>query len=183
MISNIEIVQKNGIFASYFIDGKKHDISIETIKECWNDYDEDYGAEFVRLYPNDEKIAMLLTNYNGQSGIILIWDAINDEITHISNGDYAVAICLYDNYIYVLLAVMGWGVKLHSEMYRVPIGIKNNLDEGEKLEGFNFEQIEFYNGNADDIDLFVNSNEYVIRIGQKKYPILRSKNEKFIDEN
>lgn len=69
----------------------------------------------------------------GQGNFIVGWDTDEKKIVHVSNGEFAERVFMYDGYVYSVCEVCCYGVKAHLAADRVKFGTMDRCGETESL--------------------------------------------------
>ena len=94
MIDNLKLIFKEDILATYELNGKESKFPLEAIRKYW-DYANEADLEGAKLYTDDNNVVALLTTASDQGGVVVIWDAASEEITHISDASLTVDVDKY----------------------------------------------------------------------------------------
>lgn len=114
-MSNMHIELGNNIagkkyFLTVFVDGEKHHIKYKDLKK-YDNYASPNEIESARCY-YDEANNCIVANYtaaSGQDGLTFLWDIANKQITHVSDGSYAIKIIVHKNKVYTLREISTYG--------------------------------------------------------------------------
>lgn len=126
-----------------------------------------------RIYVFDDKtIVLILLAVSNQTGVIVAWDVESSEIIHVSNGDFTVAADVSEGYLYSLAYVHSFAEPGNFQLWKVPFGTKEQKDTCillDKVNEFNFLNIDDYSGTFDDVDLVIDFRSIKICLGSATY--------------
>ena len=170
-----DFVVEDDTFLEYQYQGKSGVIHFSDLNKYWNyaTADDFEGGSF--LIQNNLIIGTMLVA-QGQGGIIYVWDAEKDELIHISEGSYTVAIALANQTIYNLALVSNFMTKAHFIIEKRNLGIMDAFFEGERLTCEIPCTPDDYNGDMNTINLAVLSENLCIILNDKEYVVKESVN-------
>ena len=161
-----------GVFATYDIQGEKHELLLKGIEPYWQ-YANETDIEQITVRAVDNYIIAVFTVASGQGGVVTVWNA-DGELIHISSGSFGLASTIFDGYVYTLCAVINWGHPLSFSLKRIRLGAMDAFEEdSDEVEGFVFNEREVYDASlhGEVVFLEVNANECVISTLNKEYRI------------
>lgn len=82
-------------------------------------------AEEVSAVFNGDLIVGTVTGYNGQAGMIFVWDPVEDRIVHVTNGEFAVRAILNNNKVYSFHYISYWGKQPEFAVYCEDLGCRD----------------------------------------------------------
>ncbi|MBR1597392.1 MAG: hypothetical protein IJ661_00600 [Lachnospiraceae bacterium] len=172
MIENLKLVLKEDVLATYELDGKESKLPLEAIRKYW-DYANEADLEGAKLYTDDNNVVALLATASDQGGVVVIWDAASEEITHISDASYTVAVDIYEGKVFTLSFIQSFGTPLTAKMFIEPVGTMDAFKEADEDRNFEFEELSDYDGDASDVSLTVDADNYIINIKDKEFVVNR----------
>ena len=168
-LSNLFIIPdfKNG-FASVELDGQTRVLKMKDLRKHWS-YATKSRIESAAIEEHgDEVLGYLLTD-SGQGGIVFVWDPAKNEIIHVTEGAFTVAVTMDGHYVYSLCYVISWGTPAHFILLRSEKGTINALEEGTELNCVFPPFLDNYDGNAGSIKMNVkNDNTVEIEMNGEK---------------
>ena len=166
----MHLIEKNDDFLAYTINQKQYIIHYSDLAQFW-EYANITDTEAVHAEVKGAYIIAVLHTAGAQGGIIFIWDCNKHELAHVSDGSYAYAIVLYDNYVYALCAVSNFITNIHFELTKCIFGTMDAWREPEYIEcKFSCDPMEF-NGDFESIKLYCDKGFFAMKLNGNTYSI------------
>lgn len=108
-------------------------ITLDKLLPYW-DYAVAEEIEFVDAGVFGDYIGGIVTVAGGQGGIVFLWDMDEEEIVHVSDGSYTIAMDVDENSIYSLCLIENFSTPAHFAAFRSPLGIFDAFSNPERLD-------------------------------------------------
>lgn len=126
----IKYDSNNHLF-DYCLDGKKGYINFSDLTQyCDIEFDDidDYYARYI-----SGNLEIVLSGFDGQWGLICVWDINNNKFVHVSNGECCLRTLIKDNKVYSLCSVEAYGVEQHFELSSIDFGVIDSSLESDTI--------------------------------------------------
>lgn len=133
MINNIKYVADRDIIISYEIDGEADTVLFSDIKKYWEYASSEEFESGQAWYIDNNKIMFTIMIASAQAGVIVIWNAMEKRVEHISNADFCIDAKIKGNMIYQLKEISFYGMPTHYCVETISVGIKDFTMKGDQL--------------------------------------------------
>ena len=100
-----------------------------------------------------------------QAGLVIVYDAEQDKVIHVSDGAYCIAAFIFDEYLYHLCAVHNYSCPNHWQMYAVKTGTMDAGCCGDRL--YTQYPCRLIDSKIHDVRLEVNDSGIFITVNEK----------------
>lgn len=113
-------------------DGLSQTITLDKLLPYW-DYAVAEEIESVDACVIGDYIAGIVTVASRQGGIVFLWDMNEEEIIHVSDGSYTIAVAIDEDSVYSLCLIENYSTPAHFAAYKSPLGIFDAFNNPEPL--------------------------------------------------
>lgn len=172
MLTGIKFIAQGDTLIEYEKNGGKSAICFSAIESLWSyAAEEDFEGGTAKII--DEKILFSMLTASGQGGIVAVWDTDAEEIEHISEGSYCVAVDIHNDKVYRLLCVSNFTTKTNFQLWETPYGVMDSDEEGKQIDVAFPEIADEFDGDSSNIALKVTDEVISLELNGNTYSIER----------
>lgn len=172
MLTGIKFIAKGDTLIEYEKDGEKCAIHFSDIESLWSyATEEDFEGGTAKII--DGKILFTMLTASSQGGIVAVWDTDTEEIEHLSEGSYSVAVDVHNDKVYRLLCVSNFTTKANFQLWETPYGVMDADEEGTQMDVAIPEIVDEFDGDCSKIALKVTDKAITLQLNGNTYSIER----------
>ena len=172
MLTGIKFTAQGDTLIEYEKNGGKAVIRFSDIESLWQ-YSTEENFEGGTAKIIDEKILFTMLTASAQGGIVAVWNTDTEEIEHISEGSYCVAVDVHNDKVYRLLFVSNFTTKANFQLWETPYDAMDANEEGTQVNVTIPEIVDEFDGDCSKITLTVSDKAISIVLNGKTYCIER----------